>query len=800
MKKSRKLTSLLLVAVMLVTSVAFTAFTASAVTTDGSQVYFDNSAYNWAEVYVYAYGTKENAEWPGQLMTKDDSGLYTMTFPAKFKSERIIFNNGLEKGAGKEQYPTGAGLSLKTGECKLLTPDLMWIDYGKPDDHGYGISYVTTGTSFTTDYIDVKLGLKNASKGFYSVDGSPKTEYTDGAVIKVGLGKKADSTVNLDLFATGDDGVETTQSFTYKKKFTVTKTTFSSKSDGHTSNAETGYYATNPDLQLGKYKTISVDGDVSDWDSSMIIAQGVANDDPRVYMPSAMHEQPWDAYALYCAWDDNNLYFMWEMANVSYIISPEDNFAASNEARPYRNSVPMYLALSIDPDKQAKGPATGTNKDGSTFTNPFVWGCDGGVARDGGVGYETHIDTLIAMDSNNSNGGASIFKADTLADDGTYLFNYDTRIPIGVTSFQAQDNKNGFKIKYNQGTLSKNIYGVNAPKGSRVLGDNTDPASNWVDFRDLGYKDDYGYIYEVSIPLTTLGIDREYIETKGIGAMQILTYGTSGMDTLPHDPSMLDVANVEYSYDPSTSHEKEDVDTITVPLARVGALLNDTVINYAPLEVDFGADLSSGQAANTKLTLSATPYNNKGSVTYDFSVNDQSIQNSSASSASWTPTEAGLYKLSVKATDAENNVCTVTKYYSVGSVEDIEVPTEPATEPTTEPTTEPATEPTTEPTTEPATEPTTEPATEPTTPTETEPTTEAQQGNVMLGDVDGNGKVNIKDATDIQRAAAFIVTLSEAQLKAADVNNDGKSNVIDATAIQKFVANIETGFKIGELV
>ena len=39
--------------------------------------------------------------------------------------------------------------------------------------------------------------------------------------------------------------------------------------------------------------------DLSDWDSSMIIAQGVANDDPRVYMPSSMHEQPWDAYALY---------------------------------------------------------------------------------------------------------------------------------------------------------------------------------------------------------------------------------------------------------------------------------------------------------------------------------------------------------------------------------------------------------------------------------------------------------------------------------------------------------------------
>lgn len=100
-------------------------------------------------------------------------------------------------------------------------------------------------------------------------------------------------------------------------------------------------------MQLGKHKTISVDGDLSDWDSSMIIAQGVANDDPRVYMPSSMHEQPWDAYALYSAWDDDNLYFLIELANTTYITSPEDNFAASNEARPWRNSIP-YVSCSVN--------------------------------------------------------------------------------------------------------------------------------------------------------------------------------------------------------------------------------------------------------------------------------------------------------------------------------------------------------------------------------------------------------------------------------------------------------------------
>ena len=50
----------------------------------------------------------------------------------------------------------------------------------------------------------------------------------------------------------------------------------------------------------------------------------------------------------------------------------------------------------------------------------------------------------------------------------------------------------------------------------------------------------------------------------------------------------------------------------------------------------------------------------------------------------------------------------------------------------------------------------------------------------------------------IQRAAAFIVELTETQAKAADVNADTKVNVNDATAIQRYVAGIDTGFAIGK--
>ncbi|MBQ7810784.1 MAG: dockerin type I repeat-containing protein, partial [Clostridia bacterium] len=69
---------------------------------------------------------------------------------------------------------------------------------------------------------------------------------------------------------------------------------------------------------------------------------------------------------------------------------------------------------------------------------------------------------------------------------------------------------------------------------------------------------------------------------------------------------------------------------------------------------------------------------------------------------------------------------------------------------------------------------------------------------VLLGDANGNGEVNIKDATTIQKASAKILTLNDEEKLRSDVNADGKVNVKDATAVQKYIAKIETGFAIGE--
>ncbi len=70
----------------------------------------------------------------------------------------------------------------------------------------------------------------------------------------------------------------------------------------------------------------------------------------------------------------------------------------------------------------------------------------------------------------------------------------------------------------------------------------------------------------------------------------------------------------------------------------------------------------------------------------------------------------------------------------------------------------------------------------------------------LLGDVNCDTKVNIKDATLIQKYIAGLAEISEKGLALSDTNLDENVNIKDATAIQKHIAGMETGFPIGEPV
>lgn len=71
---------------------------------------------------------------------------------------------------------------------------------------------------------------------------------------------------------------------------------------------------------------------------------------------------------------------------------------------------------------------------------------------------------------------------------------------------------------------------------------------------------------------------------------------------------------------------------------------------------------------------------------------------------------------------------------------------------------------------------------------------------IKLGDVSGDGSVNINDVTTIQRYLAELETLEGIYLHAADANQDGTVDISDATIIQMYLAEYEMEYPIGKVM
>ena len=71
-------------------------------------------------------------------------------------------------------------------------------------------------------------------------------------------------------------------------------------------------------------------------------------------------------------------------------------------------------------------------------------------------------------------------------------------------------------------------------------------------------------------------------------------------------------------------------------------------------------------------------------------------------------------------------------------------------------------------------------------PTTAAPTTEP----IMYGDVNQDGKITVDDVTTLQKYLAEMITLNDAQKRAADTDGDGQIKIVDATEIQKYLVEI----------
>ena len=71
---------------------------------------------------------------------------------------------------------------------------------------------------------------------------------------------------------------------------------------------------------------------------------------------------------------------------------------------------------------------------------------------------------------------------------------------------------------------------------------------------------------------------------------------------------------------------------------------------------------------------------------------------------------------------------------------------------------------------------------------------------VKLGDVNGDGIVNINDVTAIQQHLAEYVSLKGIFLHAADADQNGEVKIDDATLLQEFLAEYTVGHPVGEVM
>ncbi len=72
----------------------------------------------------------------------------------------------------------------------------------------------------------------------------------------------------------------------------------------------------------------------------------------------------------------------------------------------------------------------------------------------------------------------------------------------------------------------------------------------------------------------------------------------------------------------------------------------------------------------------------------------------------------------------------------------------------------------------------------------------AYADDFSYGDSNKDGKLNIKDATHIQRYSAMLIELDEEALRLSDVDGSSQVNVKDATMIQKLLASIIDSFPV----
>ena len=491
------------------------------------------------------------------------------------------------------------------------------------------VSVEAASKEFSSDNVKVTLRAQDADNLKYTTTEGESGSFTDGKVISVGKTLSIGETATVKVTGTAaKDGKKVKKGQALSASVTVKKVEVPKQNLA-------AQYSTNK-VGMGVKKTINFnagkDASIADWDSSMLIAQGAANDDPRVYRPNSMYEVPIDLYALYGAYDDDNLYLMWEMTNVQDVVDTGDDYPLSQGHLWQTQNLPFHIAIDTKDDSTCIGNNGGLQTGGSLWASNITWG------------GEQKLNNVVTISTNGSN-GPWIYKGDESG--------LNSKAAYGPAANAATNTKkSNIKFGYGNGILSKDVIGIDGGWGEnngRFIGDMKAENQNkakWVNFNEKGHNsaqmDDH---YEIAIPLEEIGTTADRIASSGIGIELAATFGLSAMDSLPYDLAMNDNADLpDTGSQVNNSFEKSDDDMFSVKMANIGG--EEPPVETKSVRIDqsdYSVDLSNG-VATKQLTATTDP---KG-ASVSWSSSDKGVATVSPKGVV-TPRKAGTATITAKS-------------------------------------------------------------------------------------------------------------------------------------------------------
>lgn len=514
----------------------------------GITIYYDNSATNWSSVNIHYWNTP-NTSWPGTPMTKVEGNIWKYTFsadPSTLTGFLFCDAAGKNQTADYTKAPIANHIYKGAGGTKGAV-----TDEGEYRNDPTPVKPIVTaspagGTFSSTVNVTLNVNPSTASI-YYTTDGSnpsaASSKYTSTLTFE--------STTTLKAMGVASDGT-VGDIVTY----TFTKSSTPGPEPQPGNNLVTDYYKVNPNGKVGTCKTINVTGHpatnaFSNWSENELIAQGVARDVCQAF--KGVHERPIvDSYALYAAYDNDNLYLGVQYVYTIWDLGGEGK--QGRESKPYNMDGKLCIAFDLDPNKSAKGI---TNENTSIWQNDIY------------TTFENGVDAWWFGSTKPGVGTPGFFVPNA----------------NGICDYTDPNSCKVSEVKY--GYTDGLLPSITAVYGQDDFSYDPELLKGNAGFTDLRSEidDDAHTFYEFKFPLSMMGITADYIKNNGIGVMVVDYYGSSAHASLPYDPSFYDNVFENYSQDSSSSKEKEDQDVVTYAPARIGKLLNSTPTAVEEIEL-----------------------------------------------------------------------------------------------------------------------------------------------------------------------------------------------------------------------